>query len=92
MAGFCKISAGTRLHPAALDVPGAVAGDGARVSGVWGARHLEMRSVQDGARTVLSLDRVRFDTHLDAKLFTPEALAESQWWQAPSGEDNGNKE
>ncbi len=58
------------------------------ISGIWGARHLEMHSVQDGTRTVLSIDRVRFNTHLDAKLFTPEALAKSQSLEPPSGDDS----
>jgi Outer membrane lipoprotein-sorting protein len=61
-----------------------------RVFGIWGARHVEMRSVLDGTRTVLSIDRVRFNTHLDAKLFTPDALAGSQSLQAPSGNDAGD--
>ena len=59
-----------------------------RISGIWGARYLEMRSVQEGTRTVLSIDRVRFNTHLDANLFTPEALSKSQSLEAPSGDDN----
>jgi outer membrane lipoprotein-sorting protein len=44
------------------------------VSGVWGARHVEMASVQDGTRTVLTIDEVKFNTGLDEKLFTPESL------------------
>jgi hypothetical protein len=59
-----------------------------RISGIWGARHLEMRSVQEGTRTVLSIDRVRFNTHMDANLFTPEALAKAQSLEAPSGDDD----
>lgn len=61
-----------------------------RVFGIWGARHVEMRSVQDGTRTVLSIDRVRFNTHQDAKSFTPDALAGAQSLQAPSGDDSGD--
>jgi len=45
-----------------------------RESGIWGARHTEMNSVQDGTRTVLSIDQVKFNTGLDEKLFTPEEL------------------
>jgi len=44
------------------------------VSGIWGARHVEMTSVQDGTRTVLTIDEVKFNTGLDEKLFTPENL------------------
>jgi hypothetical protein len=46
-----------------------------REGGVWGARHTEMRTVQDGTRTVLTIDRVKFNTKLDEKLFTPQGLA-----------------
>ncbi len=45
-----------------------------RVSGIWGARHVEMRSVQDRTRTVLSIEEVKFNTNMDEKLFTPEGL------------------
>jgi hypothetical protein len=44
------------------------------VSGVWGARHVEMSSVQEGTRTVLTIDEVKFNTGLDEQLFTPQAL------------------
>jgi outer membrane lipoprotein-sorting protein len=44
------------------------------VSGIWGARHVEMASAQGGTRTVLTIDEVKFNTGLDAKLFTPENL------------------
>jgi len=47
-----------------------------RVSGIWGARRTEMTSVQDGTRTVLSIDEAKFNTGLDEKLFTPEGLEE----------------
>ena len=46
-----------------------------REGGVWGARHTEMRTVQDGTRTVLTIDRVKFNTKPDEKLFTPQGLA-----------------
>jgi outer membrane lipoprotein-sorting protein len=45
-----------------------------RVSGIWGARHVEMSSVQDKTRTVLSIQEVKFNTNMDEKLFTPEGL------------------
>ena len=45
-----------------------------RVAGIWGAHHVEMSSVQEGTRTVLSIDEVKFNTNLDEKLFTPEGL------------------
>ena len=45
-----------------------------RVSGIWGARHMEMSSVQDRTRTVLSIEEVKFNTNVDEKLFTPQGL------------------
>jgi hypothetical protein len=45
-----------------------------RESGIWGARHTEMSSVQDATRTVLTIDEVKFNTGLDKKLFMPEGL------------------
>jgi hypothetical protein len=47
-----------------------------RESGIWGARHTEMSSVQDATRTVLTIDEVKFNKGLDEKLFTPEGLEE----------------
>ncbi len=47
-----------------------------RESGIWGARHTEMSSVQDATRTVLTIDQVKFNTGLNEKLFTPEELGE----------------
>jgi len=47
------------------------------VDGVWGARHTEMSTVQDGTRTVLSIEEVKFNARLDEKLFTPQGLAEA---------------
>ena len=57
--------------------------------GIWGARHTEMRTVQDGTRTVLTIDSVKFNTKPDEKLFTPEGLAGAlgagKWtWQSKS--------
>lgn len=54
-----------------------------RESGIWGARHTEMSSVQDPTRTVLTIDQVKFNTGLDENLFTPENLEKS----APSKAD-----
>jgi|CZKC01.1.fsa_nt_gi outer membrane lipoprotein-sorting protein len=48
-----------------------------KVDGIWGARHLEMISPIENTRTVLTIDDAQFNTGLDEKLFTPEALASS---------------
>jgi outer membrane lipoprotein-sorting protein len=48
-----------------------------KVDGIWGARHLEMSSPMENTRTVLTIDDAQFNTGLDEKLFTPEALAAS---------------
>jgi hypothetical protein len=45
-----------------------------KASGISGARHVEMRSVEDKTRTVLTIDEVKFNQHLDEKMFTPEGL------------------
>jgi hypothetical protein len=45
-----------------------------KVSGIWGARHVEMQSVEEKTRTVLTIDEAKFNQHLDEKLFTPESL------------------
>jgi len=45
-----------------------------KASGISGARHVEMRSVEDKTRTILTIDEVRFNQHLDDKMFTPEGL------------------
>jgi hypothetical protein len=34
-----------------------------------------MRTIQDGTRTVLTIDEVKFNTKPDEKLFTPQTLA-----------------
>ena len=47
-----------------------------REAGIWGARHTEMSSVQEGTRTVLTIDEVKFNTNLDEKLFTPQGLTD----------------
>jgi hypothetical protein len=48
-----------------------------KASGISGARHVEMRSVEEKTRTVLTIDEVKFNQHLDEKLFTPESLENS---------------
>ena len=48
-----------------------------KVNGITGARHLEMISPLENTRTVLTIDDAQFNTGLDEKLFTPEALASS---------------
>ncbi|HLW99405.1 MAG TPA: outer membrane lipoprotein-sorting protein [Candidatus Acidoferrales bacterium] len=45
-----------------------------KVSGMWGARHLEITSPVENTRTVLTIDGVRVNTGLREDLFTPEAL------------------
>ena len=45
-----------------------------KVSGIWGARHVEMRSVAEKTRTVLTVDEAKFNQHLDEKLFTADSL------------------
>jgi hypothetical protein len=67
------------LHAELYEEPGRLlrrfhAGDLKRVSGIWGARRLEMSSARDHSRTTLTIDAVRFNTGLDDRLFTPEAL------------------
>ena len=48
-----------------------------KVNGITGARHLEMISPLENTHTVLTIDDAQFNTGLDEKLFTPEALADS---------------
>jgi hypothetical protein len=43
-------------------------------SGVWGARHTEMRTPADGTRTVLTIDAVKFDSQPDERVFTPQGM------------------
>jgi len=49
-----------------------------RVSGISGARRLEMSSVQSGTRTVLVIDEVKFNASMEEKLFTPQGLEQAQ--------------
>jgi outer membrane lipoprotein-sorting protein len=43
-------------------------------SGIWGARKVEMRSLLEGTKSVLTIDEIHLNTGLDAAQFTPEAL------------------
>jgi len=43
-------------------------------SGIWGARRMEMRTIPEGTKTVLTIDEVHFNTGLDESLFTPDAM------------------
>jgi len=45
-----------------------------KASGIWGMRHVEMTSVGDNTRTVLTVNSVAFNKGLEESLFTPEAL------------------
>jgi outer membrane lipoprotein-sorting protein len=45
-----------------------------KASGIWGMRHVEMVSVADNTRTVLTVNGVTFNKGLDDSLFTPDAL------------------
>jgi hypothetical protein len=45
-----------------------------KVAGIWGARHVEMDSVVEKTRTVLTINEAKFNQHLDEKLFTPDNL------------------
>jgi hypothetical protein len=48
-----------------------------KVLGMWGARHVEMKSVEEKTRTVLTIDEAKFNQHLDERLFTSENLNNS---------------
>ena len=56
-------------------------------SGIWGTRKVEMRTIPEGTKTVLTIDAIRFNTGLDESLFTPEAM-ETSPRQKP-GESDG---
>ncbi len=45
-----------------------------KASGIWGMRHVEMVSIADNTRTVLTVNGVTFNKGLDDSLFTPDAL------------------
>jgi hypothetical protein len=69
------------LHEEMYDAEGKLvrtmhASDLKHESGIWGARHVAMASAEDGTRTVLTIDEAKFNTGLDEKRFTPEALGD----------------
>jgi hypothetical protein len=45
-----------------------------RVSGIFGARRMEMSSVLSGTRTVLVIEEVKLNVSMDEKMFTPEGI------------------
>jgi outer membrane lipoprotein-sorting protein len=45
-----------------------------KASGIWGMRHVEMTSVGDNTRTVLTVNNVAFNKGIEESIFTPEAL------------------
>ena len=45
-----------------------------KVSGIWGARRVEISSVRENTRTTLTIDAIHFNTGLDEEQFTPQAL------------------
>lgn len=46
-----------------------------KVSGIWGARRVEMTTPAEGTHTTLTIEEVQFNTGLKESMFTPEALA-----------------
>jgi hypothetical protein len=49
-----------------------------KVSGIWGTRRTEMRSILEGTKSVLTIDEIHLNAGLDSSLFTPEALEGSK--------------
>jgi len=45
-----------------------------KVSGIWGARRIEMSSAQGDSRTTFTIEDAHFNTNLSDDLFNPEAL------------------
>jgi hypothetical protein len=45
-----------------------------RINGIWVAKRVEMLTPQEGTRTVLTIDEVRFNNGLKEDLFTQQAL------------------
>jgi hypothetical protein len=45
-----------------------------KAAGTWGARHVEMQSVHDKTRTVLTIEEAKFNQHLNENDFTPGGL------------------
>jgi hypothetical protein len=48
-----------------------------KVSNIWGARRVEMHTVAENTKTVLTIDEVRFNTGLEDALFTPEGMSKA---------------
>lgn len=49
-----------------------------KANNIYGTRHIEMTTVADNTRTVLTIDSAAFNKGLDEKLFTPESLENSK--------------
>jgi len=49
-----------------------------KVSGIWGARKTEMRSILEGTKSALTIDEIHLNTGLDGTAFTPEALEKNK--------------
>jgi len=49
-----------------------------KANNIYGARHIEMTTVADSTKTVLTIDSAAFNKGLDEKLFTPEGLEKFQ--------------
>ena len=45
-----------------------------KISGIWVARCIEIKSPLDNTQTVLRIEEVHFNTGLKADLFTPQGL------------------
>jgi len=55
------------------------ASDLKKVSGFWGARHIEVQTVPDGTRTNLTFDEAKFDTGLSEQLFSPDTFGTAKF-------------
>jgi hypothetical protein len=49
-----------------------------KANNIYGTRHVEMTTVADGTRTVLTIDSAAFNKALNESLFTPESLEAAQ--------------
>ena len=49
-----------------------------KVSAIWGPRKIEMSSLGEGTKTVLTIDEIHLNTGLDDALFSPQALDKSR--------------
>ncbi len=66
------------------------ASDLKRESGIWGARHIEMQTLADKTRTVLTIDEARFNTGLDDSLFTPDGMSKAPMELKGAGNTESN--